>query len=108
MKYKYPKKITICGNEFIMKYDKKEGGGSFKYPYGNEKGLIIIGTRDLKGDNGDFLAILVHELTEIIHTELFTRFKAPDNDSNYHFCYNHKEHTTACSMLAGLLKQFIK
>ncbi len=108
MKYKYPKTIIIGPHEWQMKYDKTKADGEFSYPYKNEKGFIRIGMRDCKADSGDFLNILIHELTEIIHVEMGTRFKAPDNLSNYHFCYNHREYTTYCATLAGILRYFIK
>lgn len=104
MKYKYPKKILIGHQEYNMIYDKKEGGGEFSLGFENENPYIKIGMRD----NGDFLNILLHELSEVIHCLLNTRFKSDDNRSNYHFCYFHKEFTTHTEILAGVLTQFIK
>ena len=107
MKLKYPKKVTIGAYEFEMVYDKKTGGGSFELPYKGKHGKITIGTRDANKDPGDFLSILIHELTEVIHVTLAQRFTHADTNYDYLFCYRHQGHTAACNLLAGVLKQFI-
>lgn len=108
MKFKFPKKVMIGDAVFEVKYDKTKGGAEFCLGWEDEKPNIIIGMKHYKSDEGDFLNKIIHELTEIIHVTLNTRYRSPDNDTNYHFCYHHKEHTTACTMLAGLLREFIK
>lgn len=108
MKYKYPKKVTIGSEEFKVIYDKNIGGGEFSLSWEDKEAYIKIGMKHHKGSDLNFINIVLHEITEIVHVVLGTRFKAPDNDSNYHFCYNHREHTTACEMISSVLKQFIK
>ena len=108
MKFKYPKKIKIGAYDYKMIYDKNSGGGSFELPSKGKIGSIKIGTRDMKGDDGDFLAILCHELTEIIHVELGSRYTEGGTANDYVFNYRHDKHCTINSMLAGLLKEFIK
>jgi len=108
IQYKFPKKIIIGDIEFEMRYDNKRNGGEFSYPYKKDKGFIIIGTSDLKINPPRFLAILIHELKEIIQVEQSTRFDRCDEAKNYEFHYTHKEHTDLCARLAGLLTQFIK
>jgi hypothetical protein len=108
MKYKFPKKITIGAYEWNMIYDKTKADGEFSYPWKGEKAFIRIGIRDIKADDGDFLNILIHELTEIIQCDMGTRYKPIDNATNYLFSYSHKEHTNYCYTLTGLLRNFIK
>jgi hypothetical protein len=108
MKYKFPKKINIGAHEFHIKYDKKSGGGSFEYPYNGKKAQIVIGTRDMKGDSGDFLAIVIHEVTEILMIENCSRFVYIGTNNSYLFSYRHEQHTTICCALAGILKEFIQ
>lgn len=108
MKFKFPKKIKIGAYDYKVVYDKKSGGGSFALPYKGKVGKITIGTRDMKGDNGDFLGIVLHELSEIIHVELCSRFTEPGTSDNYFFNYRHDKHTALNQILAGLLKEFIQ
>ena len=65
---------------------------------------ISIGVKD--NSDGEIFALLIHELMEIISEEVCARFSRRDC-VDYVFTYNHKQHTTITSMLAGLLEQFI-
>lgn len=71
MKYKYPKKIVLGCTEFDIKYDKKSLGGSFHYPSDKKRGLITIGIENNKTDPLDFLNVVTHEISEILHIELY-------------------------------------
>ncbi len=110
MKYKFPRKITIGDTDFDVIYDKKEGGGEFSFAFKNERAFLKIGTRELKTNPHRFLAIVIHELKEMIQVEQGVRFNRNDEHSanSLEFHYTHKEHTDLCSRLAGLLTQFIK
>lgn len=104
MKLKFPKKIQIDEIIFTVKYDPKSGGGSFNHV----KNIIEIGTKYYPEQPTIVLAIIIHELKEIIHANQATRFDRPDVDSDYLFIYDHRQHTDLCYRLAGLLNNFIK
>lgn len=110
MKIKKLKQITIGDVEWCMKWDKKEDGGSFSYPWGKkkQKGIIRISIVDEKVNPIRILGILIHELKEIIQVEQSVRYDRGDENKNYEFHYTHKDHTDLCARLAGLLGQFIK
>ena len=102
MKIKIPKTITVCSTTFKIK-QRNDDQARFSY----DKSCIEIGTRYLKTDPTRVLELIIHELTEIIHIELYTRYQTND-DLRFEFHYTHRQHTTACAMLAGLLTRFIK
>lgn len=104
MTIKKPKKIIIGSITFNVVYDKSTSGGSFNY----NKRNITIGCLHEKVDQVRILDIIIHELTEIIHCELSNRYSEIDHLNDYMFVYNHKQHTTACSMLANALLNFIE
>lgn len=108
MKYKFPKKITLGNTQFNIRYDKSDGGGSFAYPFKNTPGLIVIGTKELKSNPNDFLSIVTHELSEILHVELYQRFNHGDNKANFLFSYSHKEFTIHTNLLVTALREFIQ
>jgi len=104
MQLKFPKKIIIGASLFNIKYERDNNGGSFSY----DKESIVIGIKTYKANPEYTLSVIIHELTEILHVEMATRFQPTDNYTNYLFCYSHKEHTKLCTDLAGLLTKFIK
>ncbi len=108
MKFKFPKKITIGDGEFYVKYDPKRSDAEFQYPYNKKKGFLIIGTENIKLNPVRVLAMIIHELKEIIQVEQCTRFESRDAANSYQFHYTHKEHSDLCSRLACLLDNFIK
>jgi len=109
MKIKKIKKITIGDIVWNIKWDKKEDGGEFSYPWGQKKKkpFIRISVVQEKVNPVSVLSILIHELKEIIQAEQCVRYKRTDERDVYEFHYTHKEHTDLCSRLAGLLSKFI-
>ena len=110
MRLNHIKKITIGDTIWEVRWDKKKSGGEFSYcwPEKKIKPFIRISIIDEKLNPTSVLNIIIHELKEIIHVEQSTRFRRGDEDKSYEFHYTHKEHTEMCSMLAGLLNEFIK
>lgn len=104
MQLKFPKKIIIGAMEFNIKYEKESYAGSFSY----DDDEIIIGIKNYKEKPLYTLSVIIHELTEVLHCQMHTRFQPSDNLSNYLFSYSHKEHTKICQDLTGLLNNFIK
>lgn len=107
MKIKKLKEITIGDNVFKIKWDKKNDDGEFSYPWEGKKAFIRIGIKEEKSNPIRTLSILIHELKEIIQEEQLVRYERRDEARAFEFHYTHKEHTTLCSMLAGLLDKFI-
>jgi hypothetical protein len=101
MKIKRIRKIKINCYEFKIKWDGTHGGGSFSY--GSME--IEIGTKDRTEE--EIFMVVCHEIVEIVAVEMNVRFQRPDCDSDYIFVYDHRQHETMTSMLAGLLSQFI-
>lgn len=100
MKIKRLKKIRINGTIFKIKWDDTVFGGSFDYI---DRSIVVgVKCRHLIKET------LIHELMEIAAVELGVRFTRPDNDYEYVFMYDHRQHDTMCSMVAGLLDQFIE
>ena len=100
MQIKRLKKIIVGDHDFDIIWEKDHSGGSFNY----EKREIKIGTKNWEIRT---LGVLIHELKEIIQVEQCTRYERWDENKDFEFHYTHKEHTQLCSMLAGLLSQFI-
>lgn len=104
MKLKFPKKITVGDVVWKIKYDKKQGGGSFEY----KNHILTIGTRYYKEQPTRTLNVIIHELKEIIHIEQDTRFEKGHSENDWFFAYDHQQHTDIVRRLAGLLNEFIK
>ena len=108
MKIKQLKKITIGDVVWYIKWDKNVSGASFGYATDELQSELIIGIRTIKTNPEHVLAILIHELKEILHVEQHTRFSCGDAEGLYEFHYSHRDHTNLCCRLAGLLTQFIE
>ena len=109
MELKFPKSIKIGASKFKITYDKGMWGGNVNYYDEKEKtALIVIGTKHLKEHPLRILTTIIHELKEIIQIEQGTRYNETNNEGEYLFSYNHKQHTDFCERLTGLLEEFIK
>lgn len=101
MKIRKISKIQIGSRLFKVIWDNKHDGGSFSY----KTQQIIIGTKDCQPT--ELLETILHELIEIVACETHVRFYRTDIDDDYIFNYDHRQHSTMTSTLAGLLAQFI-
>lgn len=91
-----PKKINVAGIDWIIKQDKKEYGSSFTF----KNHTIILGANYKKVD--DVIEALIHEISEIIHLTLNTRYTDTANDS-YFFIMNHAQFQTHNDILINTL-----
>ena len=95
------KSINIGCRLFKVVWNKNSSGASFDYA----DMTITIGTRN--NNSVELLDLIIHELTEILAEELHIRFYRTDVQDDYIFMYDHRQHTTLVSLLAGLVAQFI-
>jgi len=99
MTFKKLKKIKIAHTTFNIRWDKNQYGGSFDF----EEGVIMVGTAG--GDSFAF-AVLIHELSEILHVITNTRFMKGDAQ-DYIFVLDHSQFTTHSELLSGLIQEFV-
>ncbi len=100
MTIKKIKKITVGSTEFKIKWNNKHGGGSFDYA----TRVIEIGTAC--GDDRTF-EVIMHELSEMTHCTMHTRFERTDVHDDYTFVMDHRQFDAHNAYLTGLIKQFI-
>jgi len=105
--FKFPKFIIIGSTKFHITYDIKRSDAEFRYPENRKKAYINFGTSELRVNPIGFLNLIIHELKEILDVELGNRIFCRSTGS-YKFMYEYSGHDAMCSMLAGLLTQFIK
>jgi len=82
---KLPKKVTICGKRWAIKYNMM-GGCMFDY----RKNLITVGS-----NSGSDTAVegLIHEISEAVHIEMRYRYSRANcgEDGDMLFCMNHNQ-----------------
>lgn len=94
---KLPKKVNICGVDYSVIQDKKDGGGEFSAA----KYQIKIGTKWPKHVPNIFL----HEIIECIITERCQRWRMYDGtNEKMLFCFNHAEFENIVMDIASALK----
>lgn len=103
MKLKQLEQVSICGYKFKMIWNKAHSGGSFHI--GDRK--IEIGVSQLKANPEIVFMILLHELSEIIHMIINTRYDDPSVDGNYKFFLDHKEFENHNYILSETILKFI-
>jgi hypothetical protein len=86
---------------FDVEWDKSHNGAWFSY---HDK-KINIGT-EIDCDTF-ILENIMHEVFEIVSHEMRVRLRRPDCDSDYIFVFDHRQHTTIQSMMAGIISKFI-
>ena len=99
LKYKIPDKIYIIAQEFLVIQTKEHGGGSFDF----KESTIEIGIRDIETSPDYTFSILVHEISEVIHCFLNTRYHSYGSITDYKFVMDHKEFENHGMILAGIL-----
>lgn len=87
-KYRIPKKIILCGKEWVVRIDKKARGGWFS----SDKGEIVIGIKDFNVE--EIHQIFLHEVIEGVLSYRLLRYKLPydpADNGHYLFNFNHRE-----------------
>ena len=103
MNIKKIKKLKVNAMIFDVVWNKKDSGGSVNF----QKDIITIGCHKAMNQT-EVLEVVIHELFEIVCVEMHTRYSRTDCHNDYLFVFDHKQHTTQMTMMAGLLEQFIQ
>lgn len=104
MQLKFPKEITIGSVRFKVIKEKSHNGGSFCFGDGE----IRIGVDCIEKDPGYTFMIICHEVAEIIHIILGTRYDDPSVKANYKFFQDHKDFENHTRLFAQTIQQFMK
>lgn len=100
----FPKKIEILSYTFKVVQDKSHAGGSFSFANSE----IVIGTKCLDKDPSYTFNVICHELMEIVHVALSTRYDDASVAGNYKFFQDHKEFENGINLFAVAIQKFIK
>lgn len=106
MKIKKIKKVIIGSRTFKVIWNKNHNGGSLEYGHKVKEPYIEIGTSEFNDIH--ILDTIMHELMELITLLMHVRFDRKDVNSDYMFVYDHRQHDTMMSMMAGAVSQFIQ
>lgn len=98
---KIPSKINIMGNEFRIQKIKDSYDGSFDM----DARLITIGMAHKQEQ--DTIGILIHEISEVIHSIVGNRLYNGYNDS-YMFVMDHARFQLHTEMLANIVYKLVK
>ena len=101
---KFPREISIASVKFIVKKDPTHNGGSFSF----KDGTLIIGTECINEDPGYTFMVICHEISEIIHVAISTRYSDLSVESNFKFFMDHKEFENHNRLFAEAIRNFIK
>lgn len=104
MKIIFPEKIEILSYTFKIKQEESHAGGNFSFV----DSKIIIGTKCLNDDPNYTFSVICHELMEVIHVALATRYDDASVEGNYKFFQDHKEFQNGISLFAIAIQKFIK
>lgn len=103
MKIKKLKKIEILGTPFKIKWNDKSSGASFSW----FDHTIIIGGEMIEKDPNYVFNIIMHEISELLHVMLNTRYTDPSAQDNYKFFMDHKEFENHNLLLSSYVSKFI-
>lgn len=103
LRIKKLKEIEILDYKFQIHWDKTHSGGSFYF----SDHKIIIGCKHEKEHPQQVFHVLMHEISEIIHALLNSRYDDPSVDGNYKFFMNHKEFEMHNRLLSNIILKFI-
>lgn len=102
-KFKLLKEIEILDYKFQITWDKTHSGGSFSFARNN----ITVGIAKIKDHPEIAFHILLHELSEVIHVLINTRYDDPSVDGNYKFFLDHKEFELHNRLLSQTILKFL-
>lgn len=96
MQVYFPKEVTVLSVKFKVKKDPSHNGGSFSLA----EEEIVIGTECLDRDPMYTFMIICHEVSEIVHECIGTRYRDSSVEGNWKFFWITKslKHTTGYSL----------
>lgn len=104
MKLRIPDKVQIREIEFTIVTNDKADGGWFDL----SKSVIGIGTQNLSSNPGYVFMCICHEISEVIHVLLSTRYDDYSSQDNYKFVMDHKEFENHNALFSSVIKNFIE
>ena len=105
MKLLQLKTIDILHKTFTIEWDKNEYGGWFSMDDGGDK--IGIGTKSLKSSPESVYDTLLHELSEVVHVLMNTRYE-DYGGTGFKFFMDHKQFQTHNYLISKLFLKFFK
>lgn len=104
MRIKFLKNINLLTYKFKIKYDDSHSGATFSF----SDLEIVIGTKNYKKSPQQTLQVISHEISEILHVLLNTRYEDGSTTTNYKFFQDHKQFEAHNQILTQNLVKFIK
>lgn len=98
-KFTIPSKLTIVNEVFTVIQEPYRNGGSFNYA----DNTITVGTKLLEDQPAYVFEVLCHEIAEVIHVKVNTRYEATGSEKDYLFSQSHKEFENHISLLTGII-----
>lgn len=98
-KFTIPSKLTIINEVFTVIQEPDKNGASFNYG----DNTITVGTKLLEDQPAYVFEILCHEIAEVIHVKVNTRYEASGSEKDYLFNQTHKEFENHISLLTGII-----
>jgi hypothetical protein len=105
MKLKKLKKVKILGHTVLIQWDENFNGGAFALE--GDVTAIQIGCEALKTDPSRTHSTLMHELSELIHVLLCSRYDDMGGNG-YKFFMSHKEFQNHNRVLCETYMKFFK
>jgi hypothetical protein len=99
-----PKKIQILNITFDVILDKNSSGGAFCLS--NEEATITIGSKEKLPQM--IFEIFLHEVSEVTHALLNTRYSDGSVHGNWKFFLDHKEFQNHNAIVSGVLSNLFK
>lgn len=103
MKIKKLKKIEILGTPFKIVWDQGSTDASFSY----YEQLIRIGCEHIEKDPNYIFSLIMHEISELLHVILSTRYRDGNIENNYKFFMDHKEFSNHNLLLSSYITKFL-
>lgn len=104
MEIKIPKTVNIREHVFTVETNKGVSGAWFDI----SSSTIGIGTLNIKSNPGYTFMLISHEVSEIIHCLLGTRYNDYSSEDNYKFFMDHKEFENHTALFSSVIQNFIK
>lgn len=103
MQIKKLKKIEILGTPFKIIWDQDNNDAGFNY----YEQSIRIGCDLMEKDPNYVFSLIMHEISELLHVILSTRYRDGNIEDNYKFFMDHKEFSNHNLLLSSYISKFL-